>query len=79
MILVDANLLLYAYHPSSERHRASREWLESILSGSGMVWLAWVTLWAFVRISSSPAALLHFLGERLHRLLRDRSAFTASQ
>jgi uncharacterized protein len=53
MILVDANLLLYAYHPRSEQHAASRAWLEAALSGTGLVRFAWVTIWAFLRISTS--------------------------
>ena len=32
MILVDANLLLYAYHPRAEHHEESRAWLEAVLS-----------------------------------------------
>ena len=28
MILVDANLLLYAYHPQADQHEKSRAWLE---------------------------------------------------
>ena len=54
MILVDANLLLYAYHPRSEHHEASRVWLENILSGAELVRFAWLTLWAFLRISTNP-------------------------
>ena len=54
MILVDANLLLYAYDPDAARHAASRRWLEDALSGSGLVRFAWVTLWAFMRISTNP-------------------------
>jgi len=54
MILVDANLLLYAYHPRSEQHEASRAWLESVLSRSELVRFAWQTLWAFLRISTNP-------------------------
>ena len=54
MILVDANLLVYAYHPRSEQHEASRAWLEGILSGSELVRFAWLTLWAFLRISTNP-------------------------
>ncbi len=53
MILVDANLLLYAYHPRSEQHAASRAWLEIVLSGSELVRFAWLTLWAFLRISTN--------------------------
>jgi uncharacterized protein len=54
VILVDANLLLYAYHSRSAQHEASREWLEATLSGGEFVRFAWVTLWAFLRISTHP-------------------------
>lgn len=54
MILVDANLLLYAYHPRAELHGASRSWLEAALSGPQVVRFAWLTLWAFLRISTNP-------------------------
>jgi hypothetical protein len=54
MILVDASLLLYAYHPRADQHDASRAWLEGVLSGSTLVRFAWVTLWAFLRISTNP-------------------------
>jgi toxin-antitoxin system PIN domain toxin len=52
-ILVDANLLLYAYHPRAEQHDASRAWLEAALTGSELVRFAWLTLWAFLRISTN--------------------------
>ncbi len=54
MILVDANLLLYAYHPRSPQHEASRDWLEATLSGTELVRFAWLTLWAFLRLSTQP-------------------------
>jgi uncharacterized protein len=54
MILIDANLLLYAYHPRATHHAASREWLERVLSGSRLVRFSWLTLWAFLRISTNP-------------------------
>ncbi len=54
MILVDANLLLYAYHPKAVQHAESRAWLEASLSGSELVRFTWLTLWAFLRISTSP-------------------------
>ena len=54
MILVDANLLLYAYNTTAVQHEASRRWLENVLSGSDPVGLAWASLWAFIRISTTP-------------------------
>ncbi len=57
MILVDANLLLYAYDRSSPHHEAAREWLEGALNGVKPIRFAWVTLLAFLRISTDSRAL----------------------
>lgn len=54
MILVDANVLLYAYHPRAEAHEKCRRWVESAFSGDEPVAVAWVTLLAFVRLSTNP-------------------------
>jgi toxin-antitoxin system PIN domain toxin len=54
MILVDANVLLHAYNPRSSDHDAARRWLEAALSGRDHIRFAWVTLWAFLRISTNP-------------------------
>lgn len=54
MILVDANLLLYAYHPKAEQHDKSRAWLEAVLSGPDLIRFSWLTLWAFIRIATNP-------------------------
>lgn len=55
MILIDANLLLYAYDPRAEQHEASRRWLEEVLTGTELVRFGWATLWAFLRISTNPS------------------------
>ena len=54
MILIDANLLLYAYHPRAAQHAKSRAWLQQVLSGPDLVRFAWLTLWAFLRIATTP-------------------------
>jgi toxin-antitoxin system PIN domain toxin len=59
LILVDANLLLYAYHPRAEQHEAARRWLEAVLNGTDLVRFAWLTLWAFIRIATNPRAFEH--------------------
>ena len=59
MILIDANLLLYAYDPSSPHHEASRDWLETNFSRRELIGLAWSTILAFLRISTSPRPLEH--------------------
>jgi len=52
VILVDANLLIYAIDSDSVHHRQARRWLEEILSGTARVGLAWIVLLAFLRITS---------------------------
>lgn len=54
MVLVDANLLLYAVNAASARHQAARIWLDGKLSSSESVGFAWISLTAFVRISTHP-------------------------
>lgn len=56
MILVDANLLLYAYNASCDHHAPARRWWEEVMSGSDPVALAWVTILAFLRIATNPRA-----------------------
>ena len=57
MILVDANLLLYAANRSSPEHEMALEWLDGKLNGSARVGLPWPSLLAFVRIASNPLVL----------------------
>ncbi len=54
MILVDANLLLYAYVPTTPLHKRARAWLEDLFSSSAQVRLTWVTILAFLRIATNP-------------------------
>jgi len=54
VILVDANLLLYAYHPRAEQHERARAWLEAALSGLEPIGLPWSTVLAFLRLATSP-------------------------
>lgn len=53
MILVDANLLLYAEDSASEHHEAARAWWDAQLSGSEPVGLCWPVLNAFIRIGTN--------------------------
>lgn len=54
MIVVDANILLYAYDRSSPHHDRSASWLETTFAGDQEVGLPLVTLLAFVRIATDP-------------------------
>jgi toxin-antitoxin system PIN domain toxin len=54
MILVDANLLLYAEDSHAAWHAAARDWSDEQLSGDDPVCLCWTVLTAFVRIGTNP-------------------------
>lgn len=54
-MVVDANVLLNAVNPATRNHDAAREWMDNALSGTAPVYIPWITLLAFIRISTSAA------------------------
>jgi toxin-antitoxin system PIN domain toxin len=52
VILVDANVLIYAVNADSSQHGPARRWLESTLSTTTEVGFSWVVLLAFLRITT---------------------------
>lgn len=59
MILVDANILIYAVNADAPFHRPARQWLEKALSGTERVGLAWIVVLAFLRITTRAGILRH--------------------
>jgi len=53
VILVDANILLYAEDSLSAHHEMARVWWDAQLSGSSPVCLCWHVLTAFIRIATN--------------------------
>lgn len=54
MILLDANVLLYAYNADAPEHRGAFQWLSDSLAGDETIGIPWLTSWAFLRISTNP-------------------------
>jgi uncharacterized protein len=54
VILLDANLLVYAHDEDAPHHKAARDWLDDRLSERVKVGLPWQSLLAFVRIVTNP-------------------------
>lgn len=54
MILVDANLLVYASVSDFDQHVRARRWLDRQLNGTARVGLPWVSLIAYVRLVTNP-------------------------
>jgi uncharacterized protein len=54
VILLDANILIYAIDRDSPRHVRARRWLEETLSGDTWVGLPWIAILAFIRVTTRP-------------------------
>lgn len=52
MILIDANLLIYAVNADAPLHRKAKTWLEATLSGPETVGLSWTVLLAVLRLTT---------------------------
>jgi uncharacterized protein len=57
VILVDANVLIYAIDADSHHQRPARRWLEQALSGTTPVGLAWIVILAFLRLTTRSGIL----------------------
>ncbi len=57
MILIDANLLIYASDSSLSQHERTRSWLDEQLSGTVPVGLPWQCLLAYLRITTNPRSI----------------------
>jgi toxin-antitoxin system PIN domain toxin len=54
VILVDANLLIYAYTTTAAEHAPARAWLDARLAGTHRVGIAWESVVAFLRVVTHP-------------------------
>lgn len=59
MILVDANILLYAENADLPQHEAARGWWDGQLSSNPNVCLCWPVLSAYLRISTNLHVFPH--------------------
>ena len=53
MILVDANLLIYAKFSDLPQHDRSRAWLEEVLNTPGRIGIPWQSVLAFLRLGTN--------------------------
>ena len=54
MIILGANILLYAYDSSSAFHARARAWIESAFSAGDILGAPWQTVAAFLRVVTNP-------------------------
>ena len=53
MIVLDANLLLYAYDETADLWRTARDWVSQVFASEVPVGLPWQTIYAFLRIATN--------------------------
>lgn len=54
MILIDANLLVYAFIRELREHDAALRWLDAQINRTSRVGLPWPSLLAFLRLTTNP-------------------------
>jgi uncharacterized protein len=59
VILVDANILVYAHVSLFAQHGAAKEWLDRQLNSSAPVGLPWASLLAFLRLVTNSRIFEH--------------------
>jgi toxin-antitoxin system PIN domain toxin len=57
VILLDANLLIYAIDSDSPQHARARRFMEETLSSDAWVGLPWIVVLAFVRITTRAGVI----------------------
>ena len=68
MIILDVNVLLYAYNLRAPEHERISEWMRNLFARDELIGLPWATLWGFVRILTNPRLSLKpaSAGEAFH-------------
>ena len=59
MIVVDVNILIYAYSPDVTQHPAARQWVENSFSGNEPIRIPWAVVHAFLRLTTKRKLLAH--------------------
>ena len=62
MIIVDANVLIFAVDKDSPSHARARSWVEQAFSADELIGLPWNVLLAFIRIVTRQGILRQALG-----------------
>lgn len=57
MIIVDVNVLIFAYNEDAPQHERARKWLGEALSGSEPIGLPWAVIHGFLRITTNTPAV----------------------
>jgi len=53
VIVIDVNLLVYAYDSTTPMHERARVWLEGVFSGTERVLIPWQSICGFIRVTTN--------------------------
>jgi hypothetical protein len=59
VIIVDTNVLVYAYNVDAEQHARARVWVERAFGGKEPIGLAWTVIHGFLRLTTSARVMPH--------------------
>lgn len=59
MILPDVNILIHAVNTDAPRNTVIRTWWDHVLSGATPVYLPWIVVLGFLRITTNPRMFLN--------------------
>ncbi len=62
MTVIDAYMLSNPYNADAAEHTAARAWMEAMFARRDWIALPWLTLWAFLRISTNARAFPRPMG-----------------
>jgi uncharacterized protein len=62
VILIDANILIYAVNRDAPLHSRAKSWLEETLSGTETIGISWSVILAFLRLTTRPGLFRNPLG-----------------
>jgi len=54
VLLLDCNLLIYAIDSESPHFGRAHQWWQQVLNGDELILLPWITLLAFIRLTTNP-------------------------
>jgi len=58
MMLLDANILIYAHNSLAAQHQRTKQWLQAALDSAEPIGMSWVALLAFLRIMTDTRTFL---------------------
>lgn len=72
MIVVDVNILIYAYNAGAPQHRVARQWVENAFTGGEHIGLPWAVAHAFLRLTTDgPSMTKPFSIEEASAIVED--------